>query len=435
MAGAPKTREVDAALLQRHTEQEAQRALGLGSLVMLAFAGVGLVVTLVMGAFDTMRDLRVPQLSAALGVLAALWIRSLAVRGRLTRTAAYPVFFSLSVIPTAVLALAEWGTTGSAGTYLNGPMVGIYPLVIVLSGFMFDLRLSLFSGIIAAAGFLTMYFLSADHVALVTTPDPLMYDEIATLPPYIVRAGELVFTGLIVGTLATSARRLVLRAVREEREKAGISRLFGQYVSEDIKDRILRDDAELGSERKHVVVLFSDLRGFSSYAESADPLELVAHLNEYFDRMVDCVSRNGGTIDKFIGDAIMAVFGGLTDLDNPAAAALRAALEMRSELDALNARWRQQGRAELANGVGIHAGDVVMGSIGSAARKEFTVIGDAVNTAARLESASKELAYPVIVSRAVYDSLPDELRAVCTDLGSIHVKGKVSAVEVYGCGG
>ena len=185
-------------------------------------------------------------------------------------------------------------------------------------------------------------------------------------------------------------------------------------------------------ERKTVAVLFSDLRGFTTFSENAQPSEVVTRLNQYFDRMVFAVTSNGGTVDKFIGDAVMAVFGGLIPLKNPAESALDAALAMRAELVKLNLEWGTHGLAPLDNGIGIHFGDVLQGPIGSTERKEFTVIGDVVNTASRLESATKEMHSSVLVSEALASALPEERRSHLTALGGVKLKGKEVLVNVFG---
>ena len=185
-------------------------------------------------------------------------------------------------------------------------------------------------------------------------------------------------------------------------------------------------------ELKVVAVLFSDLRGFTTFSEKAQPSEVVIRLNEYFDAMVRAVTSNGGTVDKFIGDAVMAVFGGLIPLENPAQSALAAARAMRSELVTLNLAWAAKGLAALDNGVGVHFGEVLQGPIGAVERKEFTVIGDVVNTASRLESATKELGSPIVVSEALAAQLPTEQRGALRALGGVKLKGKEVEVQVFG---
>ena len=132
-----------------------------------------------------------------------------------------------------------------------------------------------------------------------------------------------------------------------------------------MREKLLRLTQDSVGERKTVVVLFSDIRSFTAWSEGVEPEQLVLQLNEYFDEMVAAITSRGGTVDKFIGDAVMAVFGGLLPLDDPAEAALDAALAMRGRLAALNVTRQQRGWATLDNGIGLHRGDVLQGTIGS----------------------------------------------------------------------
>jgi adenylate cyclase len=211
-----------------------------------------------------------------------------------------------------------------------------------------------------------------------------------------------------------------------------VNRLFGQYVSEEARLRIVSATARLKGERVKAVVLFSDLRGFSTFSEGREPEDVVQRLNAYFEKMVTAVHQSGGVVDKFIGDAVMATFGALNPLDNPAISAVRAAEAMRKGLAELNADWASHGLEPFENGVGLHFGEVVVGPIGSEARKDFTVIGDAVNTASRIEGLCKEKGAHVIVSDAVYQQLGEAERARFKPLGSSTVKGRQESMVLWG---
>jgi adenylate cyclase len=217
----------------------------------------------------------------------------------------------------------------------------------------------------------------------------------------------------------------------EDREKRRVKQLFGRYVSRDVFDRLIKDPslASLGGERRDMSVLFSDIRGFTSVSEHGDPEAIVAQLNEYFGRMVDVVFANGGTVDKFVGDMVMALFG--APVADPAHAdrAVATAVEMVRELHALNAKWAAEGRAALDIGIGVNSGDMIAGNIGSDRIMSYTVIGDAVNLGARLESLNKEYGTRIIISAATRDRLtrPFALRP----LGDVVVKGRSAAVAIF----
>jgi adenylate cyclase len=217
----------------------------------------------------------------------------------------------------------------------------------------------------------------------------------------------------------------------EDAEKRKVSRLFGRYVSRDVYKQLMGNPnlAELGGARREMSVLFSDLRGFTTITEKGNPEDLVQQLNEYFTRMVDIVFRNGGTVDKFVGDMVMALFGAPVDDVDHADAAVQAAVEMVRELGELNRHWAASGRVQLDIGVGINSGDMIAGNIGSSAIMSYTVIGDNVNLGSRLESLNKEYRTRIIISEATRARLkkPHEVRP----LGGVVVKGKTRPVDIF----
>lgn len=221
------------------------------------------------------------------------------------------------------------------------------------------------------------------------------------------------------------------RYVTEGREKKRYRTTLMRYVSPQIVEAMMADRrlAELHNEKRDLSVLFSDVRGFTSISEKIPVDQLVATLNEFLNAMVEVIFRNGGTLDKFVGDCVMAFWGAPLLQENHAELAARAALEMQQALEGLNQRWKQQGRPELKIGVGINSGEVIFGNIGSERRMDFTVIGDNVNLASRLESATKELKASIVISDATYQRIAD--LAEVRELGTIHVKGKDVPIRVY----
>jgi adenylate cyclase len=217
----------------------------------------------------------------------------------------------------------------------------------------------------------------------------------------------------------------------EDAEKRKVSRLFGRYVSRDVYKQLLDNPAlaELGGKRREMTVLFSDLRGFTTITEKGHPEELVRQLNEYFTSMVDVVFRNGGTVDKFVGDMVMALFGAPVDDVNHADAAVLAALEMVRDLAELNKRWAAEGRVQLDIGIGINSGDMIAGNIGSSAIMSYTVIGDNVNLGSRLESLNKEYRTHIIIGETTRRRLTRQYDI--RPLGHVTVKGKSLPVDIF----
>jgi adenylate cyclase len=217
----------------------------------------------------------------------------------------------------------------------------------------------------------------------------------------------------------------------EDREKRHVRRLFGRYVSKDVVEHLMSDPGlvKLGGQRRTMTVLFSDIRGFTAASERGEPEAVVAQLNEYFGAMVDVLFRHRGTLDKFVGDMVMGLFG--APLADPAHAdhAVAAALEMSTTLDALNTRWAAEGRPTLDIGIGINTGEMIAGNIGSEAIMSYTVIGDAVNLGARLESLNKAHGSRILISESTRAALtrPVATRAI----GEVTVKGRTRPVLVY----
>lgn len=212
------------------------------------------------------------------------------------------------------------------------------------------------------------------------------------------------------------------------KERERIRDLFGKLVSPAIGRRLLADGAlTLGGSRREVVVLFSDIRNFTRRTEGASPESVVADLNRYFGRMVEIVDAHHGVVDKFIGDGLMAIFG-LERPEEGATDAARAANAMLEAVEELNAQLA----APIEIGIGVHAGEVVAGTIGAPNRLEFTFIGDTVNVAARLEGLTKELRASLVVSSSVRDALRgDPATWGWRECGPQAVKGRASAVMAY----
>jgi adenylate cyclase len=215
------------------------------------------------------------------------------------------------------------------------------------------------------------------------------------------------------------------------REKARVESLFGKVVSPEIARRLLaggEDGIKLGGTRRNLVILFSDLRNFTSFAEAQAPEAVMQFLNTYFTAMVTIIRQHGGLVDKFIGDGILAVFG----LENPDEAASHAVQAAVSMVDACR-QLATQLAIPVESGIGIHCGDVLAGNVGSQERLEFTFIGDVVNTASRVESATKQLQLPIVISEVVWKELAKESRALpWQDLGAHQLRGKAVPLTLFG---
>jgi adenylate cyclase len=228
------------------------------------------------------------------------------------------------------------------------------------------------------------------------------------------------------GAVAKAVNKMAAELSERERVKAA----FARYVSQQVVDSILDSDAgvKLSGDRRRISVLFCDIRGFTTISENLPPEKVVQLLNEYFECMVEVVFRNKGTLDKFIGDGMMVIFGAPEDDPYQEEHALKAAIEMQAELQKLADKWRPEG-LNLRIGIGINSGPAIVGNIGSSRRMEYTAIGDTVNLASRLESATKELGVGILLSEYTHNALRGSFRF--KNMGSVHVKGRNEPVLTY----
>lgn len=217
----------------------------------------------------------------------------------------------------------------------------------------------------------------------------------------------------------------------EEKEKRKVKNAFKHYTSPALIDELMKnpDKLKLGGEKKNLTMFFSDIEGFTTISESMGPEELVEFLNEYLSIMTKIIFKYNGMVDKYEGDAIMAVFGAPVELKEHALMSCYAALEYQEELTKLRAKWIEQGLPDIKARIGINTGEVVVGNMGSQDRFDYTVIGDQVNLASRLEGANKQYGTYIMISQATYEYVKDDIEV--RELDNIKVKGKNKPVGVY----
>lgn len=225
--------------------------------------------------------------------------------------------------------------------------------------------------------------------------------------------------------------RSIDKMVEGLRERDMVKSAFARYVSQQVMDSIIASGGApvLHGDRRKITALFSDIRGFTTISETMKPEAVVEILNEYFKCMVDIVFRNKGTLDKFMGDGLMVVFGAPAEDPQQEEHAVRAAIEMQQALRRLCKKWEGEKKPAIQIGIGINTGYAIVGSIGSEERMEYTAIGDTVNTAARLESATKECGVDILISESTHAAVGHMVDA--TRIGSIHVKGRAEPVMTY----
>jgi class 3 adenylate cyclase len=214
------------------------------------------------------------------------------------------------------------------------------------------------------------------------------------------------------------------KRLRDEQRK-----LFRTFATEEVAEELLRSGFSLGGKHVNGSAMFTDIRSFTTLAESQDPEDTIDLLNQYYALMFDAISGNGGTINQMLGDGIMAIFGAPTPQDDHAARAVHAALEMVDLIEAFNQQQALQNKSQIKIGIGIASGKMVAGYAGTQQRATYTCVGDTVNLAARIEDYTKQAGKPILIDKFTREGLPAQIRV--EEIGEITFKGKQQAVGVF----
>jgi adenylate cyclase len=234
-------------------------------------------------------------------------------------------------------------------------------------------------------------------------------------------------SGLLAGFIAGEIRETFSKWIRSMEERNEIIHVFGQHVSPAVVNRLLAQKAGMESEVRFVCLMFLDIRNFTTFSETRTPAEVVNYLNTLFEFMIDDINRHNGIINKFLGDGFMAVFGAPLSDGQECRNAVAAAIEIIAKVEELSASGRIP---PTRIGIGLHAGEAVTGNVGSPQRKEYTIIGDAVNLASRIEQLNKQFNSQLLVSESVWDNLAERtIEAVALD--PIQVKGRQAPVQIF----
>jgi class 3 adenylate cyclase len=290
----------------------------------------------------------------------------------------------------------------------------------------------LFKNVIMSVSFVGIAFVLVAMVSAqsVTRPLRAISDSIAVLEKGdFDNAHARLFNNDEIGQVARAFNTMVVNMKEREREKD----IFGRVVSPEVREKLLAGDLTLGGENRRVTVLFSDIRNFTTLSEKLGPDDLILTLNDYLTEMSSAVRPFGGYINNFIGDAIVVIFGAPVALEHAEWSAVQAGMAMLERLEKLNSRRAAQSDEPLKIGVGISTGKAIAGQIGSPERFLYTVIGDAINVAARLETLTKEYKdCPILMNDATYEAIKDTAGMTFVSLGPQHLKGRTMPVEVYG---
>jgi adenylate cyclase len=369
-----------------------------------------------------------PWALTALGGLALAYeLYAISVASRALRTGRLPsnlVRYRNTVVeiswPTAFV-ICSIELNSPADLYVI-PVAWFYLALIVLSTLHLDFWLCALTGLVAG---LEYAWLRAHYagVAAASLLDPGLMSPVW---PEL-RIGLLVGCGLVAGLISLRIRQQFAAALRSIQERDRVVGVFGQHVSPAVVDQLLNGKDEPGSELREVCVMFLDIQGFTTFAENRRPAEVVEYLNTLFAVMIGLVNRHHGIVNKFLGDGFMAIFGAPIADRDAARNGVAAALQILDEVEAMSASGAI---APTTLRLGLHAGEVVTGTVGSAARKEYTIIGDVVNVASRLEQMNKDLGTRLLATHSVVERL-QPAAARTTMLGSVQVRGREHPVDVY----
>ena len=239
---------------------------------------------------------------------------------------------------------------------------------------------------------------------------------------------EILLSGFIMGTIALLLRKMIESAIAVAFEKTKIQDIFGRFVSKDVADQIVSKDLKIGGDNVNASVLFLDIRNFTHRSSTMTPEDAVAFLNQVFNFTVAEVEKAGGIVNKFLGDGFMAVFGAPLSLPNSCNSAVICAIGIFEKLQLFNVSRTGE---NVHLGIGINYGPMVAGVMGTNTRKEYTVIGDIVNTASRIESLNKEFGTSLLISQSVYDNLDANLKEQFESMPPAMVKGKDQPISIY----
>lgn len=328
----------------------------------------------------------------------------------------YTPFFSLDGHPTAGVEIQghiiNTLLANTAGhTLPDNLRVLLYLSLFLVAGYGFS-RLSPLSGLVVLLVLSILFFGGALY---------LFWQKYLWLPPVLLVSGlVLVYGGNSLCHYAQTAR-----------DKRWLRQAFSRYVSSSLVEIITShpEQLRLGGEKVELTILFSDLAGFTSISEGLSPENLIQLLNEYFTTMTDIIMECRGTVDKYIGDAIMAFWGAPLSLPRHADLACEASLAMIRALDSLQQTWRQEGLPMLTARIGLHTGPAIVGNVGSRDRFNYTVMGDSVNLASRLEGVNKIYGTNILISETTYAQVQNDF--LCREVDLVRVKGRVQPVAIY----
>ncbi|MGB5895546.1 MAG: adenylate/guanylate cyclase domain-containing protein, partial [Ignavibacteriaceae bacterium] len=321
-------------------------------------------------------------------------------------------------IPSVVILV--FASQYNPATALISPIVFFYFLFIILSIFDLDLKLSIFAGVVASAEYLILALFYYNQLTF--------SGDLAILnmfPLYVAKSLFLFMAGVVAGIVSLKIRKNIFSSYHTLQERDNLEKAFGQQVSKEVVDEFIKNNLTITSKEREATIMFLDIRDFSNFCEGKTPEEINKYQNEVLSFMIDIVKKNRGIVNQILGDGFMATFGAPVEDEKHTDNAVKAANEIIRQLNFNN----EEGKIENTKvGIGIHCGEVVTGNVGTEDRKQYSITGNTVILAARLEQLNKEFNSSVIVSKDVIDNMnikDIEYRS----LGNVTVKGFANPIE------
>jgi adenylate cyclase len=321
-------------------------------------------------------------------------------------------------IPSVIILI--FASSYNSATALISPVVFFYFLFIILSIFDLELKLSIFAGLVASVEYLILSLFYYDQHTF--SGD---FSILNMFPFYAAKSLFLLMAGVVAGIVSLKIRKNIFSSFHTIQERNKLEKVFGQQVSKEIVDEFIENKMEIFSKKRNATVMFLDIRNFSKFCEGKNPEEINKYQNEVLGFMIQIVNKNYGIVNQILGDGFMATYGAPVENENHIQQAVSAALQI---LDDLNKKNKNELIPKTDIGIGIHTGEVFTGNVGTEDRQQYSITGNTVIMAARLEQLNKEFNSSVIASKDVIEKIKD---VEYSSLGNVNVKGFAIPIEVY----
>lgn len=326
-------------------------------------------------------------------------------------------FFEVSIPSIILVSIGFFLETTDV---LISPVIFLYFIIIILSTLSLDIKISVSIGIIAAVEYMLIFFILRDQF-----PDNNLSTINQSVIFHLGKSSMLIVAGVISGLVAEQIKKKMLRVNKTVIERNKIVNMFGQQISSSIVDYLLQNDNEIKSENKYVCIMFLDIRGFTHFAESRKPEEIIQYQNNVFGFMIEIINKNHGVINQFLGDGYMATFGAPISTGNDCQNAVNASLQIIDELEKRNLE-KQFPNTKI--GIGLHGGYVVAGNVGTDIRKQYSISGNTVILASRIEQLNKIYNSQLLISKEVMNKI-EKIENIYH--GEVVVKGREKPIEIY----